>query len=297
MIDAVRYLEAKRSVDDRALNPGVWRALVAAVGDAVAGPWRVIEVGAGIGTMLQRSVDWELFAAVADEHRPLSVSYTLVDIDKGLVERARERLAPWAAELGLPSVELAFDARVGDALDPSLGDEGGWDLVVACAVVDLLPLNEVVSRLSALLRPGGLLYLPITFDGVTALEPIIDPELDDAIVALFHRTMDERRCAGRPTGGSRAGRSLHAALVGAGLDVLALGSSDWVVFPRDGRYPGDEAFFLHAILATIGEALHGRPELDQHRLASWLEQRHRQVDAAELVYVAHQLDALAQLRS
>ena len=50
----IRYLAAKRTVDDRALNRRVWDAMVSAAG---GGSPRVLEIGGGIGTMIQRVID------------------------------------------------------------------------------------------------------------------------------------------------------------------------------------------------------------------------------------------------
>ena len=51
MIDFVRYLAAKQTVDDRALNAHVYETLRAAL---PPGPLDVLEVGAGAGAMLDR---------------------------------------------------------------------------------------------------------------------------------------------------------------------------------------------------------------------------------------------------
>jgi len=77
--------------------------------------------------------------------------------------------------------------------------------------------------------------------------------------------------------------------------VVAAGSSDWVVFPGPDGYPGDEAYFLHFIIDTISRALHGHPELAGSGFQAWVAQRHRQIEAQELIYVAHQLDFLGYI--
>ena len=52
-----RYLAAKQSVDDRALNWQVWQRLVAALPRVTPlQPLRILEVGAGIGSMVERLV-------------------------------------------------------------------------------------------------------------------------------------------------------------------------------------------------------------------------------------------------
>jgi len=61
MIDFTRYLAAKKTVDDRALNRFVWERLRAVLADpGFTRPVRILEVGCGIGTMVERLLDWEL---------------------------------------------------------------------------------------------------------------------------------------------------------------------------------------------------------------------------------------------
>ena len=189
-------------------------------------------------------------------------------------------------------VRVTFEAAdLFDFLDREPG-KSAWDLLVAHAVLDLIDLPTALPRLLSRLAPGGLFYFSLNFDGVTAFEPPIDPDLDALIEALYHHTMDTRRCRGRPSGSSRTGRRLFGSLKAAGARVVAAGSSDWVVFPGPDGYPGDEAYFLHWIIDTIDRALNGHPELDRGRFQAWIAQRHRQIEAAELTYIAHQLDVL-----
>jgi len=145
------------------------------------------------------------------------------------------------------------------------------------------------------LKPGGLCYFTINFDGATIFEPVIDPALDAQIETLYHRSMDERITDGQPSGDSRSGRHLFHLLPRAGVEILAAGSSDWVVFGRGGSYPADEAYFLHAILHFVEVTLTGHPELDQKDFARWMTERRRQIAAGELVYIAHQMDFVGQI--
>jgi len=145
------------------------------------------------------------------------------------------------------------------------------------------------------LAPGGLFYFSLNFDGATIFEPPIDPDLDALVETLYHRTMDTRRHRGRPSGSSRTGRRLFRRLQEAGARLIAAGSSDWVVFPGPDGYPEDEAYLLHFIIDTISQALHGHPELPASRFQAWIDHRHRQIDAQELIYIAHQLDFLGYI--
>ena len=169
-----------------------------------------------------------------------------------------------------------------------------YDAVIAHAFLDLVDVQRALSLLAGLLRTRGLLYLTINFDGATIFEPAIDSGFDAEIERQYHRTMDSRIVDGQPSGDSRTGRHLFGHL-SAHMDVLAAGSSDWVVFAGRDGYPGDEAYFLHFIIDTMHDALAEKPLVGGERFEEWIRRRHEQVDTGELVYIAHQLDFLARL--
>jgi SAM-dependent methyltransferase len=292
-----RYLEAKKSVDDRALNRLTWDALGKELTRApfLASP-RVLEVGAGIGTMLQRMVEWEL---VSNAH------YTAIDLDPQNIASARQRLTTWAEHTS-PTTQgftlkkghsrISVEMEAIDLYEFARREAGNrtWDLLVAHAVMDLLDIPSALPPLFSLLADGGLFYFTINFDGLTVLEPALDPELDDLIIGLYHTTMDLRCFDGSLSGDSRTGRHLFTHLRRLGAQVLQAGASDWVVFPKAGAYPADEAYFLHYIIHTIQTALNDHPQLDVSRLAKWIAGRHTQVERGELVYIAHQIDILGR---
>jgi predicted O-methyltransferase YrrM len=299
----VRYLSAKRSVDDRALNSQVWRRLVAVLPRATAEqPLRILEVGAGIGGMIER-----LLAADALTH----AVYTAIDIAPSLLGEARRRLTRWADERGYQVHEnrrgqlhlrrsgqhITIATEALDAARVIAREHGrrAWDVLIGQAFLDLIDMPATLPALCSLVCPGGLLYFPITFDGDTVFQPEGDAKFEEAIAASYHQTMDQRVVDGKPSGDSRAGRHLFAQLRTAGVDILAAGSSDWVVFAGADGYPADEAYFLHHIIHTIGTALTGHPDLDPERLDSWVAQRHAQIQQGTLVYIAHQLDVLGSV--
>jgi SAM-dependent methyltransferase len=271
-----RYLSAKKTIDDRALNAQVWEALARAL---PAGPLRVLEVGCGIGTMVERALERGLVRRGA---------YTAVDKEPDNIAVARVRLAPLAARF--PEVQL--DLRGECALEFSGRPEhrGQYDLVIAHAFLDLLHLPSAVPLFLRTLRPGGLFYFTLNFDGATLFQPEIDPAFDALIESLYHRTMDERVTDGRPSGDSHSGRHLFGELRAAGAHLLAAGSSDWTVFAGPHGYPADEAYFLHFIIHTVGGALRGQPDLDPQRFEGWVAERHAQIERGELAYIAHQMD-------
>jgi SAM-dependent methyltransferase len=306
-----RYLTSKISVDDRALS----RPVLAELGRLwpAGSPWpaRVLEIGAGLGTMVARLMDWGVLSAG---------EYTLLDTDRELLADSRRWLRAWAAargvrsaaapdgpglgdpglgDLGLGDLELG-DLQLGDVRvrlrHAELGDylgtgpEAQADVLIANAVLDLVDVPAVLPGLLRLLRPGGAYWFTINYDGESIFTP--DHPADDQVLAAYHRDMDERIRYGRPAGQSRTGRHLFRQLRAAGAPAWAAGASDWVVSAApDGAYPQDEAYFLGCILNTIEAALAARPDrVRPADLADWLAVRRRQLAGGELVYLAHQLD-------
>ena len=286
--DYARYLAAKTTVDDRALNRHVLAELRRLM---PAGGPQVLEVGAGLGTMAARLMDWGAIGAG---------EYILLDADRQLLDRSRRWLRDWAAARGLRSDLLPDGLRVGDLRVRLVHAELGSyleaahgvpaDVLIANAVLDLLDVPAVLPGLWRLLVPGGLYWFTINYDGESVFAP--GHLHDDQIMQAYHRDMDERFRYGRRAGESRTGRHLFGYLRAAGAPALAAGSSDWVVSAGpDGNYPGDEAYFLRSILNTIQNALRNRQDRVQPaHLADWLAARGRQLAAGELVYIAHQLD-------
>jgi hypothetical protein len=289
-----RYLAAKTTVDDRALNRHVLAELRRLM---PAGAPQVLEVGAGLGTMVARLMDWGVVG---------TGEYILLDADRALLNDSRRWLRDWAAARGLRSDVLPDGLQVGDLrvrlehaelgryLEAAHGAQGAQgapaDVLIANAVLDLVDVPAILPGLLRLLVPGGVYWFTINYDGESIFAP--GHPHDDQVMQAYHRDMDERVRYGRPAGDSRTGRRLFHHLRAAGAPALAAGSSDWVVSAGpDGNYPDDEAYFLRSILSTIQDALRSRPDrVEPADLADWLAVRGRQLAAGELVYIAHQLD-------
>ena len=284
------YLLSKQSVDDRALNKDVLHALQSY---SSAAPIRIIEVGAGIGTMLRRLIRWNVVC---------QAEYVLVDGMAENIEFASGWTQQWAqsAAFGWEGIgpnqfrmwDATHDVRIrlekADVFDFIQKQPEPADLLIAHAFLDLLPMPESLPKLLSLTK--GLAWLTINFDGATTFEPTIDPALDEQIERLYHLTMDTRITGGD----SRSGRHLFGQLRSAGADILASGASDWLVYARDGKYPEDEEYFLYHILRFFEESLTGHTELEASVFADWLQKRRAQIARGELVYIAHQLDFLVK---
>ncbi|MFD1569883.1 hypothetical protein [Halorubrum laminariae] len=335
-----RYLRAKRTVDDRAIDRrivGLLRerlteraAEAGGVGsDTDSGPLHVLEVGAGVGTMVARLIDWEVlppgetrYVAVDRDGDTLSGLVPFLrewaadraDVSVGEVESSSDRGSSSDGEtlvVESPERTVAVEPVVADAAAYAESTAGEWDALIGMALLDVLGLDRLDPLLDAL-APGGTYYFPITFDGATRFRP---PHPDDrAVERLYHRHMDEK-----PGGNSRAGGDALARLRTAdGSTLLGVAGSDWIVRPSgdSGGYPDDEASFLRHILDTVEDAVgevigaekgvttagagattadSESASLSSADLDAWLRDRRDQIDASELIYLTHQLDLLGRV--
>ena len=134
--DFPRYLAAKRSVDDRALNRPVWDSLRRAL---PAGRQRVLEIGAGAGLNL-RHYDRACVTEVLG-----------LDVSAPLLRQAEVE----AARLGLPFTPLLLDA----AAIP-LPAESVDTVLVTFTLCSIALLSPALADMRRVLRPGGrLLFL------------------------------------------------------------------------------------------------------------------------------------------
>lgn len=293
----IRYLSAKKTVDDRALNRQVLEAVTRALSEtSLDEPLTILEIGAGIGTMIERLVAWGLLSRAR---------LTALDSSKEINLHAVQRLKSWAAGQGIEvwdhgnqlllrrdRLDLSIEF-VTMELDEFMQHRAGnqqWRLILANAFLDLVDLATCLPLILSHCHREGLFYFTINYDGLTILEPEIDPGFDDLILSIYNHTMDQRILAGKRSGDSRTGRHLITHLSALGAQIFAAGSSDWVVFPEGQRYPGDEAFFLHYVIETIHQAVRGHPELSSLRLEQWVRERHHQIEEGKLIYIAHQID-------
>lgn len=288
----IDYLDAKAAIDDRTLDPEVQRALLTALRDREAvSSLDVLEVGAGIGTMIERLERWSAFRA--------PTRYTALDLSPENVAEARRRLVTRGFAPAHDTVSAEAGAtpplvRGHLAVTPLAGDLYGWlssssnryDLIVAHAVLDLFDLDAVLPPLLAALRPGGLLFSTLNFDGETRFEPASDLAYERHVEAAYHRTMDARIIDGRPSGDSLCGRHLVQRLPELGMHVLADGRSDWhVKADSEGN-----RVFLRFIVDTVADALDG---LDPS-FPDWVIRRRNDIAHGQLHLYARHVDVLAR---
>ena len=240
-------------------------------------PARVVELGGGVGTMIDRLIENDGL---------VQADYLLVDTEAEFLREVATLARDWeqgatrnaSAKPGTSVRVTTHEGRLEEWLEQS---DATFDLIIVHAVLDLVDVRAALPLLLQRLEPEGVLWTTINFDGDTIFMPK-DPR-DAALLDAYHRSMDAR------TGSSTAGRELFGHVRDAGGTVVRAGSSDWVVFDDGSGYEGDEAYFAHHIVHTVEEELKRDPAL-REIVRPWGELRHAQIETGELVYIAHQLD-------
>ena len=278
---APRYLAAKRSVDNRAYSRRVRETLLSACPPAP----RIVEAGCGTGVTVPRLLEWNL----------TGFEYHGVDIDEGVIAFARKVRPKELRTMGYDAIETEHGGRVdganftfevGDALE--VLPDAGADLFFAQSFADLVSPERVVETIERVLVPGGLAYLPLTFDGGTIFAPT--HPADDEVECAYHAAIDA--IPGRST---RAGRRLLSLFQEQPGQTVVAAGSDWIVRPYGDTYPADERYFLECILGFIEASVDpATADLTAETFADWIDTRRRQLAGGELIYVAHQYDLLYQ---
>jgi len=150
-----RYLAAKKSIDDRALNHHVWETLRQTLPPCIASePVQILELGAGIGTMLERVVDRGLLKG--------PTTYLATDVDPRQLRAARKYLSQWVQKHGhnlswtddrgwlttaRGEISLTLEPARAEELADRSASLGPFHLIIAHAVLDLIDFSAVLPRL------------------------------------------------------------------------------------------------------------------------------------------------------
>lgn len=264
----IRYLESKKTVDDRALNERVWQAFWHNLpGSSRQYPLEMLELGAGTGAMTQR---------IVNSGKISTLMYTAVDDQPSNVDELNRQAEGWLENR--PFVSVFAEVNTAEEFVEQHTFERYFDAILAHAFLDLVDLDEFLPKLLELLPAGGVGYFTINFDGDTIFQP--PHPADEAILAAYHASMRD----------PHSGRRLLNKLIELDTEILEAGSSDWVVYPNKGEYTADEAYFLQHILYFFEDSLSGRDNVDQDQLKTWLTDRRQQTEEGKLIYIAHQLD-------
>lgn len=288
------YLVAKKKIDDHSINLQVFNTLKNFLQkqNSVI-PLTILEIGAGIGTMLARMVEWKLLQG--------KVKYIATDNDIGQIPGAQHYLSSWAkkkqhqliwlterqGELKTGEAEITILLDVMGAEDENrLHSLPTFDLLVAHAILDLIDFTTTLLKLFSRLHDEGLAYLTCNFDGKTEFLP--EHHHDFEIIEMYHNSMEARK-----PGATRSGRNLISFFQQHGIEILAAGASDWLIPPAKKGYRFEEKFFLKAILAMI-EKEYSTAKSQDTTIKEWVKLRNEQIEEAKLCLFASHLDFLVR---
>lgn len=290
------FLQAKFPLDQRSLNQHVWEIFAALT--AQYKPLNVLDVGTGTGSMLRRLIQI---------HQCGTLTLTGLDRDADLLRTAARNIADLLQQGGFTlDPEAPHPAAwkqqhtiefipICAALADLVGDASHYHMITAHAFMDLVPLAPCLTRFNDWLRPGGVFYGTINYDGETVIfPPYHDTDFEDRILAEYDASMERRRERGEATGGAQCGRRLYRALQQSGFQVIAYGSSDWNITPVAGSYRDDDRVVLHYLLQWIFGEAEQNPAIDTKQLTAWRQCRQRQLANGELGIIIHQVDILAR---
>ncbi|CCE22415.1 class I SAM-dependent methyltransferase [Methylotuvimicrobium alcaliphilum] len=293
-----QFLQAKYALDQRSLNPDVWRHFL----NELSGrnPLELLDVGIGTGAMLRR---------ILQHYEHGAMRLTGLDIESGLLGIAETEIAAVLRDKGFAvekaagrlSAERDADRIEFQCICTPLSEfrpaPNRYDVITAHAFMDLVPLRQTLAGFHDGLKPGGLFYTTINYDGETVVfPPYPDSEFEDALLQSYDASMEERRLNGSETGGAKCGRRLYGELLSAGFEILRYGSSDWNITPSDGAYLDDDPVVLEHLLGWISSEGRNDPALDQDKLDRWIACRRRQLQMQMLGIIVHQIDVLARKR-
>lgn len=300
----IKYLSAKKHLDNRTINKTVFDALKDNLAPTSAEKvLSITEFGSGIGTMIERLIDWGLLKECV---------YTSIEQNDEFIMQTVARLRKYAdanefhfsEENEQPNVKLIrlrknalirirliasdfFDVNPKEYQIPS------QDLIIAHTFLDIFHLPDALTHMLSFLKEGGLFYLTSNYDGITHFLPHSVPEIDRKMESLYNQSMDIRS-SDKKQGGSRCGSQLFSEIYLAGGQILESGSSDWVIFPGENNYHPDEKYFVECIIKTAARAITETGDISEQEVALWVHRKLDQLYSNQLIFQAHQLDFMGK---
>ena len=292
------YLEARKVVDDAALNDRIFRSFANRIAEqqaAVDRPLRVLEIGSGIGTMVVRLIERGVLNG--------AITYRLVEQDPMCSSFAEQWLTDWltkeAYEISTSSTgvtvasgahnprELSLQFDTADAF--SLTPSRTYDVIIGSAFFDIVSLNQALPWMESVIHPAGVIYAPLTYNAQTAFEPV--DSLDRTIISEYHRHMDTVRST---PGGSDAGEKLANRFEESEtFKLVDSGASNWSVNAAKSH---DHALVVEAVIEMIASAIAEiqSPDVTQEETNRWVARRRGEVADSALQLTVHHIDTIAE---
>lgn len=265
------YLRAKADLDTRSLHATTWQCFVDRL-RSLASP-RILEVGAGTGTMIQR-----LFCAGALGR----CAYWALEPQADLLHHAGLLVQALVRDFPQTASEVVFYPLAQDWQSyTQQSPPQPFDAVIAHAFVDLLDAPAFLDSLASVLRPGGLVYLSLIFDGLTQWFPTLPA--DDVFMGRYHADMSGPVFNGQRSG-PNAGRLLWNRALETGFRILSIGPSDWVITaPASSSERTVQLWLLDTMARVLGR-----------EASEWIDIRRRQAQDGQLSLRVSHVDLLLE---
>ncbi len=307
-----RFLRAKEKLDSRSMSEKLWKALKKEIRNrtrtGVNWPRRVLDCGCGTGSILTHLSDKGI------EFQ----EYHGIEIQPELLKTARKRVATGEFRKLHAAPEFHAMSVYSLAEEMSVGRRNAFkqpfDIVFAASLAEHVEIDEMLGNIYNSLEPNGLLFMPINYDGVTILEPVQDERIEERLIHNFNKiAIGGQVYEGRVGGNAFCGRKLYHALKRNGFRILDLQSEDWVIMPADSKpwYEDNVKELLAFVVNAVADAnliphLNRVPILDtistdgtigpdeKRHIEEWRVKRLKEIDDGILVFICHQIGALAK---
>lgn len=283
-----RYLKALQPVSARAQHPALRRAFLDKLCDRAAAldrPLRILEIGAGRGDQMKWMIEALRRASIALHYDALEPDPT----NRSVVEEKVCQI-----EKGSDSIIKVLPIKFFDHYRniSQKNKSGTYDVVMARSVIDLMPVDKMLSKIKNIANKNITVYTPLTFAMTTRLAPSapknVEP-IEKRIIENYHHSIQEK------TNLNLGQYPSHEVVNWAnriGLSVMVR-ASDWAIVPSKQAYSGDEAYALQSILAFVYDEAKESGVVPEGALDRWWSARHEMLRESRLIYTANQFDILA----
>jgi hypothetical protein len=301
----IEYLNSKNKIDTDAINLRVWEQLAQHLASRVQrnsdGVLRIGDLGAGMLSMLEivlkggglddreKPSMLNLINNHLDEYKLLKLEYTAYESNLNLLQGCKERLFRLGFQedkTNAPNGELLFNLAASEStygVDITIhlhlidfqSEQRALkelDLVIGCCFADLFDPNQLALSLQRFALGGSppLVYLPITFAGITQFNPAYPAapsqgELNQVIpsdTTAFRMYSQSLACHGHNLDPSR----IVSAIRNHGGSLISKGSSDWIIDPTLDRHLWETMIYFFG--------MSGAREMAKHNLdaTGWIKQ-------------------------